>query len=189
MAERAFPNVRVRNLVQNRSSRKGARPQLMVLHSTQGSNVRGLADLIGLGRFFDIAAVEASSHVANDAEGQSARYVRDAAKAWTQAFYNPVCLSIEMIGRAEQTSWTDAQVDESARWLARWSRHHGIPLQRGEVSGGRVVRPGVITHESLGALGGGHNDPGSIREGGSFPMNRCIRRARHFRELQNAARR
>lgn len=174
-----FPHVRVRNLVTNASSRNGARPLLMVLHSTEGANTRGLADLVGLGRFFDVPSVEASSHVAVDDEGNSARYVRDSIKAWTQAFWNPVSLSIEMVGRAAQTSWTDEEIDEAARWLAYWSRKHGIPLQRAEVSGGRVTRAGVGTHLQLGAIGGGHHDPGP-----GFPVNKCIRRARRFRADQ-----
>lgn len=174
-----YPHVRVRMLVRNASSRNGARPLLMVLHSTEGANVTGLADLVGLGRFFDTEGVDASSTVANDAEGNSARYVRDSVKAWTQAFYNPVSVSIEMVGRAAQTEWSDEQIDESARWLAYWSRKHGIPLQRGAVIGGRVIRAGVVTHKDLGILGGGHVDPGA-----GFPVNKCIRRARRFREAQ-----
>lgn len=175
---RAYPNVRVRHRIRS-SSRNGASPRLMVLHSTQGINVRGIADLLGLGSFF--AGVEADSTVAIDSEGQSARFKTDADKPWTQAFWNPWALSIEMVGKAEQPSWTDEEVDEAARWLAHWSRQHGIPLQRARVDNatGRIVRPGVATHKQLGARGGGHVDPGD-----GFPVNRCIRRARHFRALQ-----
>lgn len=176
-----YPHVRVRNLVVNASSRGGARPLLIVLHSTEGANVAGLADLVGLGRFFDTPEREASSHVAVDAEGNSARYVRDSIKAWTQANYNPVSLSIEQVGRAAQTEWSDELVDESARWVAYWSRKHGIPIQRGQVSGGRVLRAGVVTHKSLGVIGGGHVDPGA-----GFPFVALIHRARRFRDAQRA---
>ena len=173
---RRFPKVVHRRRVRA-SSREGARIDLMVLHSTEGANITGIADLVGLGSFF--AGVEADSTVAIDAEGQSARYKLDADKPWTQAAYNRRCLSIEMIGRAAQRSWTKAEVDEAARWLAYWSRKHGIPLQRGHVSNGTVTKRGVVTHKQLGALGGGHVDPGD-----GFPVNRCIRRARYFRTLQ-----
>lgn len=176
---RAYARVRVRRNVACQSSRNGVNPRLMVLHSTEGVNTRGIGDLVGLASFFDRLATQASSTVAIDDEGQSARLVPDSRKAWTQAGYNSLALSIEMIGRAAQSKWTAAEVDEAARWLAYWSHKHGIPLQRGRVANGRVLRAGVVTHKQLGALGGGHVDPGD-----GFPVNRCIRRARYFRALQ-----
>lgn len=183
MAERKFPAVKVRRNVACQSARAaGADVDLIVLHSTEGANIKGLADLVGLGAFFDRIAVQASSHVAIDAEGNSARYVPDARKAWTQAGWNSRCVSVEMIGRAAQRSWTDAEVDEAARWLAYWSIKHHVPLHRARVTAdGRVLSRGVITHKELGALGGGHVDPGD-----GFPVNRCIERARRFRRQQRA---
>lgn len=179
MSERRYPNVRVRHRSPNQSSRGGVKPRLIVLHSTEGANVKGLADLIGLGGWFGQTRAGVSSHAATDAEGQSARYVADEAKAWHCAGYNSLSLGLEQIGRAAQSSWTDAQVRESARWLAYWSRKHSIPLQRGKVSGGRVIRAGVVTHADLGALGGGHHDPGA-----GFPVAHCIALARRYRTLQ-----
>jgi hypothetical protein len=175
---RRFPNVVHRRRVRA-SSRHGTKPALMVLHSTEGTNVRGISDLVGLGSFF--SRVEADSTVAVDSEGQSARYKLDVDKPWTQAWWNPPALSIEMIGRASQRSWTDAEVDEAARWLAYWSRKFHLPLQRGRVDNatGRIIRRGVVTHKQLGARGGGHVDPGD-----GFPVNRCIARARVFRAAQ-----
>jgi hypothetical protein len=172
----ARPNVKVRRLVRNKSSRNGARPQLIVLHSTEGSNVKGLGDLVGLGGFFDRPAVQASSHVATDAEGNSARYVRDSDKAWTQAHYNPVSLSIEQVGAAAQKSWSLAQRQETARWIAYWSKKHGIPIRKAIVSNGRVVRSGVIRHSELGSLGGNHHDPGR-----GFDLHYVLERARKYR--------
>jgi N-acetyl-anhydromuramyl-L-alanine amidase AmpD len=180
-AARRFPKVNVRRRSPNQSSRSGVAPRLIVLHSTEGTNVKGDADLIGLGSWFASTGAAVSSHVATDADGHSARYVDDAAKAWHCAAYNSLSLGIEQVGRAAQSSWAAAQVDETARWIAYWSRKHGIPIQRGEVSGGRVVKPGIVTHADLGAAGGGHHDPGA-----AFPVAKVLTRARHFRKLQEA---
>lgn len=176
MSERIRPRVRVRRLVRNRSSRGGVRPTLIVLHSTEGANVKGLGDLVGLGGWFNNPKAQCSSHVATDAEGNSARYVRDGEKAWTQAHYNPVSLSIEQVGRAAQTSWSDAQQRETARWIAHWCKLHGIPVRKGRVAGGRVIRSGIVRHSELGALGGAHHDPGK-----AFPMRRVLALARQYR--------
>lgn len=124
--------------------------------------------------------VPASAHVGvgspkfREAE-KSARYVHDDNKAWTQAFYNPVSLSIEIEGFASQATWPRATVREVARWLALWSIRHSIPLHRGRVFAGVVVRRGVITHKSLGVLGGGHTDPGT------FPVQDAIELARRIK--------
>jgi N-acetyl-anhydromuramyl-L-alanine amidase AmpD len=182
MAERTLPHVAVRRMVCNHSRRvAGARPQIIVLHSTEGTNLVGLADLQGLGAFFDDAKNEVSSHVATDAEGNSARFVADEDKAWHCAKYNSAALGIEQVGRAAQTEWDAEQQAETARWLAFWSRLHGIPLHKGAVSGGVVTKPGVIRHSELGSLGGGHADPGS-----HYPMERVMDLARRFREHQPA---
>lgn len=179
MAERRFPAVHVRRRSPNQSSRNGVKPRLIVPHSTEGTNVKGDADLIGLGSFFASPAVEVSSQVATDADGHSARYVEDAEKAWHCAAYNSLALGIEQVGRAAQTSWSDAQVDETARWVAFWSHKFGIPIQRAKVSGGKVVKAGVIMHSELGALGGGHHDPGT-----SYPIEKLLVRAKHFKAIQ-----
>jgi len=115
----------------------------------------GIEDLKRLGAWFDDPQTEASSHVANDAEGNDARYVRDSRKAWTQAAFNSVSLSIEQI----------------AHWHRRWD----IPIRRAEVSGSIVTRPGVATHDQLGSAGGGHHDPGK-----GYPVRYVLRLARSF---------
>lgn len=176
---RAFQDVKIKRYVVNKSSRNGVKPRLIVIHDTEGANIKGIADLRGLGDFFDRSAVQASSHVATDAEGQSARYVRDTDKAWHCAGYNSVSLGIEQIGFASQTKWPAAQIDETARWVAHWSRHYKIPIRRGRVAFGRVLRSGVVTHAQLGAIGGGHHDPGK-----HYPFKHMLKRAKHFKKLQ-----
>lgn len=153
-------------MVRNQSSRGGAKPRLIVLHSTEGHNRPGLEDLRGLGSWFDNPNAQASSHVANDAEGNDARYVPDERKAWTQAAYNPVALSIEQIGFARQAQWPDAQIRNTAAWIAHWAAEYGIPIRES-------TRHGVCSHASLGAKGGGHHDPGA-----SYPLGRVLELAR-----------
>lgn len=173
---RQKPNVVLTKISPNRSSRGGVTPRLMVLHSTESDNREGNSDLDAIATYFASPSAQASSHVLTDADGNSARCVPDPDKAWTQAGFNPYCLSIEQIGRASQTSWAEAQLRESARWLAKWSRDFGIPLQRGEVSGSAVTKPGVVTHKQLGAYGGGHVDPGD-----GYPVDKVIKLAKEYR--------
>jgi N-acetyl-anhydromuramyl-L-alanine amidase AmpD len=182
MSDRRYPSVRVRHASPNASSRNGIHPRIIVLHSTEGQNVKGLADLIGLGGWFANTGAQVSSHCATDADGQSARYVSDDVKAWHCAGYNSLALGIEQVGRAAQarSSWTEAQLRETSRWIAYWSRKWGIPIQKGVVSNGRILRPGVVTHADLGVLGGGHHDPGE-----AYPLKVVLTHARRYRRLQS----
>jgi N-acetyl-anhydromuramyl-L-alanine amidase AmpD len=177
MSERFKPNVDVRILDVPHSSRHGASLQLIVVHDTEGANLKGVQDLRNLGDVFKSRKV--SAHVGTDAEGNSGRYVRDEDKAWHCGFYNSPSLGIEQIGFASQRSWPQAQLDETARWIAYWSFHHGIPIRKGAVSvDGRVLRSGVVRHSDLGALGGGHQDPGA-----NYPLAAVNVRARHYRAM------
>lgn len=176
---RLLPHDVVVHKVQNKSSRHGARIELIVLHDTEGHNRKGISDLAGLGNFFDIASVEASSHVATDADGNSARFVDDVDKAWHVAFYNPPSLGIEQLGFAVTQHWADAELLETARWIAKWHRDHGVPIRKGAVSlDGRILRSGVVLHSQLGNLGGGHHDPGT-----HYPFDEVLRVARGFQHL------
>jgi N-acetylmuramoyl-L-alanine amidase len=170
----------VRHNVRNQSSRDGKRPRLIVLHTTEGHNRPGVGDLRDLAAFFDTRGVDASSHVANDAEGHDARMVPDAAKAWTQSTYNAVSLSIEQIGFAatRKREWfrnAEHQLANTARWIAWWSAEHDIPIRRGVGVAGLVVRSGVVSHRQLGIAGGGHVDPGS-----AYPLRYVLALARYF---------
>jgi N-acetylmuramoyl-L-alanine amidase-like protein len=171
--EAAEPQPEITASVCNQSSRGGLKPRIIVLHTTEGHNRPGLTDLDGLVRFFDSPSSQASSHVANDAEGNDARMVPDDAKAWTQAAFNAVALSIEQIGFAAQTTWPEAQLRNTASWVAHWSQRWDIPLVRSTTLG-------VCQHVDLGASGGGHHDCGS-----DYPFDRVVALAR---ELQGAAR-
>lgn len=174
-----FPNVVIRRDVANQSSRNGIKPTLIVIHSTESDNRKGSTDLAAIASFFDNPSVQASSHVVTDADGHSARMVDDDRKAWHCAGYNSVSLGIEQVGRAAQGAWQDKEVEETARWIAYWSNKHSIPIRKGQVSNGRVVRSGVLRHSDLGAIGGGHHDPGP-----SYPFEKVLRRARVLAKAQ-----
>lgn len=180
--ERIHPNVVVRRASPNYSSRSTP-ISLIVVHATVSTNVQGsIADLAAIGEFFSHPSTQASSHVCTDGDGNSARFVRDHDKAWHCAGYNSPALGIEQIYYEGRDVWRAAEYDETARWVARWSILYGIPIRKGAVSGGAVIRSGVVRHSELGAIGGGHSDPGV-----HFDMHRCLERARHFRHALRVA--
>ncbi len=176
--QRIHPHVAIRKSSPNQSSRKGAKPRLIVVHSTESANVPGLSDLQGVASWLCNPASQASSHVIVDADGYSARLVADDRKAWTQAWWNPWSLSIEQVGRAAQTSWSRDELREAARWTARWSLLYDIPAYKGavDVETGRIIRAGVVRHSELGARGGNHHDPGP-----SYPLDKMLALARFYR--------
>ena len=47
----------------------------------------------------------------------------------------------------------EAQLRNTAAWIAHWSRKHGIPIRHS-------TEHGVCQHKDLGAAGGGHSDCG-----------------------------
>jgi N-acetyl-anhydromuramyl-L-alanine amidase AmpD len=181
MGEVRRPHERVTNLVRNKSSRGGAKPSLIVVHSTEGQDIpHTVRDLQSLGWWFDNPAADASSHVGVDGDGYSALYVPDHLKAWTCAYYNPVSLNIECIGKAAQpaSQWETAQYKKVAMYIAYWSVKYGIPIRKGAVTrDGRVSKSGVIRHSDLGRLGGDHHDPGR-----NFDLSRANDIARGFRK-------
>lgn len=148
----------IKRIVRNRSSRRGVRPRLLVLHTTEGSNRPGLSDLIGLAHWFNNPASQASSHLGIDQEGNAVRMVPDADKSWTQVSYNPQALSIEQVGFASTSTrnWVVGYhngLRRTAQALARWSSKYKIPLKLSTYKG-------VCEHRHLGAAGGGHHDCG-----------------------------
>jgi N-acetyl-anhydromuramyl-L-alanine amidase AmpD len=172
---RYTPHVDVRMLSPNCSSRGGATPTLIVIHATVSHNRKGLADLKAIGAWFGTPRSQASSHVCTDNEGNSARYVRDADKAWHCAAFNRLSLGIEQILMADGTELTQDLYRETARWVARWSKQYGIPIRKGAVNGTTVVKTGVVRHSELGSAGGGHADPGS------YDMHAMLQYARYYR--------
>lgn len=152
---------------------------LGVVHVTVSRNAPGLRDINGLCDFFK--RVKASPTWTVDNEGNSAENVALGLTPWTQAFYNRQSCSIEFVGSTGRpgegpAEWTDDQYREGARLMARCFKLAGIPVRRGAVTdGGKILRTGVVTHQELGRLGGGHSDPGE-----RFDMARFMQLVRVF---------
>lgn len=174
-AQRIHPKVVVRIASPN-FSRRIHPIRLIVIHDTEGHNYQGVSDIRAVGELFSHRSTDASAHVCTDAEGQSGRFVADRYSAWEVCAYNSWAVGIEQVGFASQSHWPEAQLKETARWVARFSKIHSIPIQRGRVSGGNVLRAGVVRHMDLGSTGCGHSDPGN-----GYPLHLMMRHARKFR--------
>lgn len=179
--ERLEPNPELTRLVSNFSSRNGVRPGLITIHTTEGADHDGIVDLQGLGDLFDRSTSEASSTVANDRDGNDARFVKDSNKAWTQAADNSFCLSIEQVAFAatSRATWyhdRSHQLANTAKWIAYWSEKWDIPIRRGVAPAGTLIRSGVASHKQLGIAGGGHWDPGP-----GYPMGYVLTLATYLK--------
>lgn len=186
---RVLPKVVLTRNSPNQSARSAA-IELIVLHSTESHNRKGHSDLEAIAGLFANSSFDASSHTIVDADGFSARCVPDERKAWTVGNLNSASLNIEQIGFAAQgrPAWRHRkhQLRETARWIALWSRRHGIPIRKAVLSGsGQVIRAGVTTHDYCSKHGAGttHWDPGE------YPMGYVLWLARGFKWAQIAARR
>lgn len=174
--DRTYPHIEVRHNSPNHSSRLGARPTLIVVHATAGHNRPGVVDLQSLGEWFGETSSQVSSHVATDNEGNSARFVVDQLKAWHVAAYNRMALGIEQVMPGDGTELSEAMYHETARWIALFSKRWDIPIHKAKVSGGSVLKSGIIRHSELGALGGNHNDPGP------YNLAHCLKLARGYKK-------
>src|SRR5512133_3570684 len=118
--------------VRNRSSRRGAKPDHIYMHTTESENRTGRSDVDSIRAWFDNPASQASSHVIIDAEAHSTTAVPDAEKAWTEAAFNSNGLSIELVGRAAQTprDWLkrEKQLRKAAKFVAYWCKKYDIPV-------------------------------------------------------------
>lgn len=186
---RLRPKVVVRRPSPNYSARS-APISLIVLHSTESHNRKGASDLEAIAGLFANPGFDASSHVTVDADGHSARHVNDEAKAWTVGNLNSPSLNIEQIGFAAQgrASWRECrhELRETARWIARWSIRHGVPIRKAKLTtSGSVIRSGVTTHAYCSTHGAGttHWDPGA------YPMGYVLWLARGFKAALILARR
>lgn len=182
------PRPEITKYVQNQSDRQpGTKIKLIVLHTTEGHNRPGLEDLKSLASWFDNPNAQASSHVGNDAEGNDARFVADKKKAWTCAAYNSASLNIEQVGfsATAQSTWlaqNKAQLQNTAEWIAYWSKEHNIPIRKGRVFKGRVLLAGVVQHSDLGVEGGNHGDCGE-----GYPFKYVMQLAKDIRDGKQPA--
>lgn len=148
--------------ISHHSGRSG-RPKIIVLHSTEGHNRPGTGDLNTLHDVLDQQGL--SVHVGNDSDGNCARYVDDSQTAFHCAHYNGVALGIEQIGFAAQGSWPKKQTDNTAAWIAYWTKKYNIPIRHS-------IEHGICTHKDLGVSGGNHGDPGP-----AYPFNEVLQKA------------
>lgn len=145
--------------VQNYSSRRGVRPRVFVLHYTVSPNRPGRSDVDGITALFNQPAFAASSHYVIDADGNCNYIVRESDKSWTEAAGNPVSVSVEIINTGrEGRLLAPAGYAKLGRVIADFSKRWDVPIQAGKVSGCRVIRPGIVTHQDFGLCGGGHVD-------------------------------
>lgn len=177
MSTRRYPQVMLTMLSPFKSSRGGQKVRLVVLHATASHNKKGLADLKAIGAWFQNPVAGVSAHVCVDNEGNSARYVKDGDKAWHCAGYNGVSIGIEQILPGDGSEITEHMYRETARWVAYYNKTCGVPIRRGRVLRGRVLRSGVVTHKQLGSTGGAHNDPGP-----RYSVRHVLRHAKHYRK-------
>lgn len=140
-------------------------PDLIVLHSTESSPGTGAAVSAYLARTTTPADVQ----VVIDSDGTLYRLVPDTRKAWHVAAYNGRAVGIEQVGRASQPAWPAAQLHAVACQIASWHRRLGIPIRDSR----HDLKPGVVTHKSLGVSGGGHVDPGD-----GYPFAKVLEMAR-----------
>lgn len=166
----------------NRSSRNGAEPCLVVIHTTESHDRPGRLDVDSIHGWFDNSVSDASSNVIVDAEGHSTTCVPDCDKAWTQSRFNPYALSIELIAFAKTPRWRwlkrQRQLKKAAKFCAYWCRTHKIPVRRAAVNArtATITKSGICGHGDLGAAGGGHWDPGP-----GFPWDRFMRYVAYYR--------
>ena len=157
----------------NYSSRGGATVRLIVLHTAEGSRTAA-----SLGAYFADPNTQASSHVGiDDQAGVIGEYVlAEQWKSWTQADYNPVCVSAELCGFAAWTAaeWQahDAMVTNAGLWVGEEAARFGIPLVILSALQAQSGEAGVCQHIDLGPAGGGHVD--CDYGTGNFPIGRVI---------------
>jgi N-acetylmuramoyl-L-alanine amidase-like protein len=156
----------------NYSSRGGATPRLIVLHTAEGART-----IESLGGYFQ-GNVSASSHVgADDKVNTVGEYVKRENKAWTQSDYNSAAVSIELCAFAAWSldEWHrhPNMLANCAAWVAEEAAHYGIPITRLSASQAQGSGRGVCQHVDLGAGGGGHHDCGP-----EFPIDEVLNMAR-----------
>lgn len=139
-----FPRAQWKGPVPNQSGAT-AGVRLFVVHIMDGT-------FAGTDAWFHNPKAHASSHLGTARDGRLAQWVDTSVKAWAQAAFNPVAVSIENEGHSGD-QLTGPQLEQVAQAFA-WAHltHPGIALQR-------TVDPdgsGLIAHGELGTAGGGH---------------------------------
>lgn len=159
MATTAQPKIILPDLLwkpsPNRSSRHGARIDLLVWHETAGSYAGAVAWLRN-------PKARASAHLVIREDGNEAtQLVPLAEKAWHAADFNSRSVGVEHANVTAKGYATDRQLMVSARAFAWLCLHLDVPPRWARHGIGR----GVCYHGELGAAGGGHTSCGPDHSG------------------------
>lgn len=134
----------------NVSSRHGERIDLLVLHETAGSYKGSVSWLCN-------PDAEASAHAVLREDGlEATQLVRYGEKAWTQAAFNPRCVSLELANITPKGYATEQQLRVAARIFGFWLLKFKLPYRFARGGQGR----GFCRHLDLGQAGGGHTQCG-----------------------------
>lgn len=150
----------------------GSTKRLLVLHTMEGfTGPNGAYDCA---KYFQ-GNVGASSQVCIDNNrGKIWECVKPANGAWTQCNFNSVSVSAEQCGYA---SWTrsywlanrEAELRNTADWLAEESKRYGIPLRILTPSEAQGGGKGICQHMNLGSSGCAHSDCGP-----NYPIDQVL---------------
>lgn len=148
---------------------------LVVLHSTEGSEVAGAARAVAtwFAGKAGVPAPQASAHYVVDASS-IVQCVREEDVAWHAPGANHNGIGVEHVGYAKQkpTDWGDpysaAELALSAALVATVCKRHGIPVAFVDAAGLLRHERGITTHAEVTKAfhGSGHTDPGA-----GFPMD------------------
>lgn len=118
----------------NGGKRRG-KPTLIVLHNTDGPNQSGTGDLKATESTLRQRGL--SVHVVNDGEGKCARLCPDDIVAYHAQGWNTQSLGIEQVSKIGQplSSYSAAQIDNTAMWIAYWSNKYDIPIKHSNSHG------------------------------------------------------
>lgn len=166
-ASAAMPPCRTDLVAFQRDSRRRVRPNLIVLHSTEGPTAEGAAG------WFTNPAAQGSTHMVVGEDG-CFQTLPDEINATGAGTVNPRALQIEFAGYA---AWSRAQWLQREQTLAlgraivhSWARTYGIPLRRLSLDELRAGKAGVVTHGDVAKVfGGTRTDPGA-----NFPIDRVL---------------
>ena len=137
----------------------GAKVSMVVVHRWGVSNWAG-ERIDGVVNYFKNPANEVSSHLIYAGEegpdaGRCVQMVRLADKAWTEAAFNSVGVSVESSDRI----WLGhdvAGLHRLARIVGWLLKHHGLPCRDLETPHSVLYGRGFTRHGALGQNGGGH---------------------------------
>ncbi|GAA2141645.1 hypothetical protein GCM10009760_26020 [Kitasatospora kazusensis] len=145
-----FTDANWRGPVPNKRPGAMSSHRLLVVHIEEGSES-------GSDSWFHNPDAQVSSHFGNPKTGRLDQWVDTDDRAWAEAAYNDVAVSVEHEGNSGDSP-TPSQLENDARLLAWLHQQYGTALQVTNDPNGS----GVIGHGLLGVAGGNHPDcPGN----------------------------